>query len=1321
MDLSSCLYPHQLEAQKSTNESQISIPKCLINMWCGTGKTRTFTIGIFNDNQNTNIIVFPSLGLINQYCNDYILSLEEPFVNEFKKYKCLAFCSDDASKLKLKTSKIKYTTNENTLNTFLKQNKKIILVTYQSFEKFINEIIKNKITIHNLIFDEAHHIVGDNIKNIVFHNNNLDKCVEKTMFYTATPVNNNGITMYDSDDIDNSDCGPLAYKYLYYQAVEDGICKGFETQICLYTQKETYKNRFQPIFECIIRACLSGKYDYWNVLTYHSFVNEKENTNEGISFVKDFACKQNQDLVKKVFTKIQNEEFPSTKNLYSVNDVILKGVHSNTPKRQNIIDDFDKKVIGRIIILASCGILNEGIDTKWANMGVPINPSNSIVKESQRIGRLSRIPEQDMTPAVILIPCMVDATKYASIDTAEQRDQMIREELSKCGNFNTAMNVISAFKYQYDPELFEMCLMYPNKYAPQEVKSNLEKQGLVVEESKGDLLANLSYVCEKEDFEIDTESFEGYNDRDILDVIAEQTEKTIEIHTQNHDEPIVYINGEVSDEEPLRLFLCEDDKTYAPIVKKDKKQNIKRKSTSPPKKRSTRLFDVHTHPDLEVLWNISKSSIDLNKSFSQGILDVNITHNEKKWMEYYDILKKLDNMPSQSYVTECGINIGCWCNKQRQKKKKNILSQDKYDLLEKIPGWFWERDLDGPWMEYYDILKKLDNMPSQSYVTEGGIHIGCWCATQRTNKKKNKLSDEQINLLDKIPDWFWERDLDGPWMDKYNILKELDNMPSSTYVNESGINIGSWCARQRTINKKNKLSDKQIHLLEKIPGWFWELELDEQWNENYNILINLNNIPLQTYVTESGINIGNWCATQRAYKKKEKLSQCKIDLLEKIPGWYWELNLDDKWMEQYDILKELDNMPSSTYVNESGINIGMWVTIQRTNKKKNILSQERIDLLEKIPGWIWERDIDGPWMENYNILKKIDKTPPENHVTKSGINIGSWISIQRQKKKKNMLSDEQINLLDKIPGWFWERDLDGSWMKNYNILKELDNMPTSTYVNESGINIGRWCGKQRDKKKKNKLSDEQINLLENIPGWFWEKRVTKDMSKPDIKPKTENEIQYEKKAIINKSEMSELHQKYKSMTSANLYDFFKNNPSKWNDYHKLSKDNEKSFPEDEIPRNNMIKYLEDLPGKKEKVIADLGCGSAEINQHFKDKDNTRFKFHNFDHHSSNELVTSIDIKYTGLDPYTVDIVILSLAMWGSNCEDYLSEAYRILDIGGTLLIAEPYKRWNDLDEQHNTINRLVALLETESFKIEKKIEKKFMFIECRKLNKNMTE
>ena len=68
-------------------------------------------------------------------------------------------------------------------------------------------------------------------------------------------------------------------------------------------------------------------------------------------------------------------------------------------------------------------------------------------------------------------------------------------------------------------------------------------------------------------------------------------------------------------------------------------------------------------------------------------------------------------------------------------------------------------------------------------------------------------------------------------------------------------------------------------------------------------------------------------------------------------------------------------------------------------------------------------------------------------------------------------------------------------------------------------------------------------------------------------------------------------------------------------------------------------------------------------------------------------------------------------MWGSNCKEYMSEIYRILDTYGILLIAEPYKRWCDNEANEN---RLVKLLEENNFTIINNDEKKFMFIETRK-------
>ena len=112
------LYSHQKEAI----ERQKQYAKCLINMWCGTGKTRVFTSSILEDMQNINVIVFPSLGLINQYNLDYIINPD--FIDFWEKYNILSFCSEDEKKLKNKSiKKITYTTSEKTLLSLLRKKK----------------------------------------------------------------------------------------------------------------------------------------------------------------------------------------------------------------------------------------------------------------------------------------------------------------------------------------------------------------------------------------------------------------------------------------------------------------------------------------------------------------------------------------------------------------------------------------------------------------------------------------------------------------------------------------------------------------------------------------------------------------------------------------------------------------------------------------------------------------------------------------------------------------------------------------------------------------------------------------------------------------------------------------------------------------------------------------------------------------------------------------------------------------------------------------------------------------------------------------------
>ena len=50
---------------------------------------------------------------------------------------------------------------------------------------------------------------------------------------------------------------------------------------------------------------------------------------------------------------------------------------------------------------------------------------------------------------------------------------------------------------------------------------------------------------------------------------------------------------------------------------------------------------------------------------------------------------------------------------------------------------------------------------------------------------------------------------------------------------------------------------------------------------------------------------------------------------------------------------------------------------------------------------------------------------------------------------------------------------------------------------------------------------------------------------------------------------------------------------------------------------------------------------------------------------------------TGLPDRALDVAVFSLSLMGLNYQDYLCEAYRVLQYGGWLKIAEPAARWRE--------------------------------------------
>jgi ubiquinone/menaquinone biosynthesis C-methylase UbiE len=159
----------------------------------------------------------------------------------------------------------------------------------------------------------------------------------------------------------------------------------------------------------------------------------------------------------------------------------------------------------------------------------------------------------------------------------------------------------------------------------------------------------------------------------------------------------------------------------------------------------------------------------------------------------------------------------------------------------------------------------------------------------------------------------------------------------------------------------------------------------------------------------------------------------------------------------------------------------------------------------------------------------------------------------------------------------------------------------------------------------------------------------------------------------------------------------------------VSEENEKSFPY--APRDKIIQELNEIKTKRTRSIIDMGCGKAQIADHFeKDK---RFSFINYDHVSCKENVLVQDISKIPLEDDSVEICILCLAMWGSNCHDYVREAHRILESGGKLYIMEATKRWTIEGDEAG--KRIKNLLEESGFQIVKSNVEKFCLFVCSKI------
>ncbi|KKY21539.1 putative rrna processing protein [Phaeomoniella chlamydospora] len=106
------------------------------------------------------------------------------------------------------------------------------------------------------------------------------------------------------------------------------------------------------------------------------------------------------------------------------------------------------------------------------------------------------------------------------------------------------------------------------------------------------------------------------------------------------------------------------------------------------------------------------------------------------------------------------------------------------------------------------------------------------------------------------------------------------------------------------------------------------------------------------------------------------------------------------------------------------------------------------------------------------------------------------------------------------------------------------------------------------------------------------------------------------------------------------------------------------------------------------TIADLGCGDAPLARGLQSSvKKLNFKFHNFDLHAANSLITKADISSLPLKDGEIDIAVFCLSLMGTNWLSFVEEAWRILrgDGRGEVWVAEVKSRFGRVVPQRTKI------------------------------------
>ena len=1033
--------PHQTEALDALLPALETHDRVSAIMACGTGKTLV-ALWVAERRQASRILVLlPSLALLRQVLHEWLRESSLPSLA----YLCV--CSDPTVKDGLDSIAtaqsdldFQVSTDASSVRDFLDapfSGTKVVFSTYQS-ARVVGAALKPGEAFDLAVFDEAHKTAGSEGRNFAFALEDANLPIRKRLFLTATPRHYNPHQQDREGDaqlvfsMDRPDVyGPQAYCLTFAEAARRGIICGYKVIISVITS-EMVTNELLSRGDVLVNGDAVRARQVANQIALRDAV-EKYGASKAFTFHRTVASAASFVADGSEGIRTHLPEFET----FHVNGTMP------TARREREMRDF--RAAGRAV-MSNARCLTEGVDVPAVDMVGFLSPRRSRVDIVQATGRAMR-RSPGKTTGYVLVPLYVEQAADETVEAAVSRSA-----------FDEVWDVLHSLQEQDDVLAELIRHLGEQKGRGKGFDDSRFADRVDIVGIKIGLEALRSAVATR-CFESLFSSWDTYFGKLVA-----------------FKERFGHCNVET---------LWEEDLSLARWVTA---QRTRRTKGALSDEQIARL------DSLGFVWNWQEQSADEN------------------WLRWFQKLKLFKERFGHCNTSTYGedVPLARWVVSQRVRRKEGVLDENQIRNLDEL-GFVWDfqaQKAQETWMKWYRELESYTREHGNPQVPRkhANTKLASWVWIQRQRRKgtykPNGIVDlmtaEQVSLLDKLG-FRWDPH-EEKWAERFEqvkLYKEKHGHCEVGLEENEDEDLASWVRSQR--GQQLKLTSERKALLDSI-GFSWSSEGDQRrWFKIYDRLKQYHATKGDADVPSSwkeDPKLAKWLQAQRQRRKKGQLTDEEVRLLDAL-GVTWKSRDVGTWEDRYQDLLEFKekhghcNVPVAY---KETAKLGAFVNSMRTKKASGDLSQQRIELLERV-GFQWavkELANADAWDSRYAQLVafkathghcKVPNAWPENPL------LGRWGGQQRQQKKSGKLHSKREEKLNEIGfDWGFTRDLGGVnpkdlWALRYGQLVEFKNQNghcVVPYNHPDNRQLGIWVSNQRQNRKQNKLTPERERLLNEI-------------------------------------------------------------------------------------------------------------------------------------------------------------------------------------------------------------------------------------------------